>query len=245
VLENCRVLINQIIAGVSGGAPAIPCGFRAARCTDSKPHMPGAQWLHAGGLRASDHRPRQAGRAARVAAANGPAGSDYDRQGLQQLLVRGGPGRLGPVPAGNTMSARLRRRRPPLVVRRGRRCSPALSQRFSALNGIAAACTTSSRSRAHATSSSRGTASSIVYLRLQNRLTASWCASKPRHRFAKCSYEQCDCNTCDCRPNDVGESLSQDVQHCSNSPERPEYFPSQRDEIPGEIGAPQPTLNLG
>src|SRR6516165_12513516 len=52
----------------------------------------------------------------RVAAANGPAGSDYDRQGLQQLLVRGGPGRLGAVPPGNTMSARLRRRRPPLVV---------------------------------------------------------------------------------------------------------------------------------
>jgi len=82
----------------------------------NEPRMPGAQRLHAGGLRASDHRPRQAGGAARVAAANGPAGSDYDRQGLQQLLVRGGPGRLGAVPPGNTMSARLRRRRPPLVV---------------------------------------------------------------------------------------------------------------------------------
>src|ERR1700752_4310253 len=67
--------------------------------------MPGAQWLHASGLRASDHRPREAGGAARVAAANGAAESDYDRQGLQQLLVRGGPGRLGAVAHGDTMSA--------------------------------------------------------------------------------------------------------------------------------------------
>ena len=90
----------------------------------TSPVCRGAQRLHAGGLRASDHRPRQAGGAARVAAANGPAGSDYDRQGLQQLLVRGGPGRLGAVPPGNTMSVRSRRRRA-AGRRRGRRCSPA------------------------------------------------------------------------------------------------------------------------
>jgi hypothetical protein len=48
----------------------------------NEPRMPGAQRLHAGGLRASDHRPRQAGGAARVAAANGAAGSDYDRSRL-------------------------------------------------------------------------------------------------------------------------------------------------------------------
>src|SRR5262249_58358417 len=69
--------------------------------------------------------------------------------------------------------------------------------------------------------------------------------SKPRHRFAKCSNEQCDCNACDGRPNDVRESPCPDVQHRSSSPESPEYFPSQRHETRGEIGAPRPTLNLG
>src|SRR5262249_59683698 len=84
-----------------------------------------------------------------------------------------------------------------------------------------------------------------------NKVLLHAALSKPRHRFAKCTYEKSNYNACDGRPTDVLESpqtrqiVRQGVQHRSSSTDRPEYFPLQRHEPRGVMGAPRPTLNLG
>jgi len=103
--ELALKLSGQTVAGRAGDFLWIPRGTPPIHSDESA--LPGAQRLYACRIRTGDHWSRHSRGATGTSPADGKAGPGHDRQGVQQLLVRRGKGRLVALSDGNTVGGDL------------------------------------------------------------------------------------------------------------------------------------------